>query len=112
MWERSDELWTDDVVYREDPRWPGADVFRGREAVVNRFVAYTQDIAGASADLREVEVAGDRAFCAIHVGGRGASSAAPTDHLWGYYVVLRDGRIAEIDAHLDPEEARGRLRDG
>lgn len=104
--ERALRLWHEHVVYREDPRWPGAGVFEGRQAALARFRDYTAGIGDAHGRLVEVQVRGEHAFCSVEVRGQGTASGAPVDHLWGYLVRVRDGRIAEIQAYLDPEAAR------
>ena len=105
------EIWAPDVVYREDPRWPGAGEFHGREAAVARFAGYMTSLSGVSTRVKEVEARGDLAFCTVEVVGHGVASDAPIDHVWGYFACVRDGMITEIEAFLDPEQARRRFED-
>jgi ketosteroid isomerase-like protein len=106
------KIWADDIVYREDPRWPGAGEFHGREAAIARFAGYMTSITGVASRVLEVEARGDLGFCKVEILGQGLASDAPIDHVWGYFVRLREGKITEIDAYLDPEQARRRFRDG
>jgi hypothetical protein len=37
----------EDVVYVEDPKWPGADTYRGQEAVAECWSSYDEVMGGA-----------------------------------------------------------------
>ena len=107
LWERlAAENWTDDVVYREDPMWPGAQTFSGREAVVARFREYRDLMGDPATELVEL-AAGERAVLAIFdFTAAGGSSGAPFRQRWAWVIRTQDGRMREIHAHLDLDEAR------
>lgn len=107
----ADELWSPDIVYREDARWPDAGAYRGREAVVARFEDYQQALNVAEMEIGEVVVSGERIFWTVRVRAAGAGSGAPTDHWWGYVGEVRDGVIVEFRAYFDHTEARAALEE-
>jgi ketosteroid isomerase-like protein len=102
----TDELWAPDIVYVEDPSWPGAATFHGRDAVSARFREYG-DALGEHTELEveDVRAVGSVVLSIIVFRGRSATGV-PWDHRWGYVTRMRDGRIAEWRAYHDPDEAQ------
>lgn len=96
--------WDPDVVYEEDPLWPGSATFRGRAAVVARFREYEEQLGAGTATLEEVIRAAD-AFVVIwrHAGATSAAGV-PFEHRWAWVTRVRDGQITHIRAYFDPEE--------
>ena len=99
--------WHPDVEYVEDPRWPGASRYRGRDAVLACFRAY-QDTMGPRADgavsVERVLDAGDRQVALVRFHGR-STSGVPHEHLWGYEVRAKDGLIVYFRAYYEAREA-------
>jgi ketosteroid isomerase-like protein len=102
----AERYWAEDVVYNEDPRWPGASTFCGRDAVVARFGEYQEAMELVGTDVEEVRVDGDAALWVVTFHVRGTGSGAPVDQTWGYTGKVRDGLLAEFTAYVDPDEAR------
>jgi ketosteroid isomerase-like protein len=98
--------WHPDIVYREDPKWPGAGVYEGRDAVVACFLAYGEALEFAPARVLEVTDTGDWIVAVVRFRGVGAGSRVPADHDWAYLIRLQDGRVRELNAYFDPDEAR------
>ena len=105
--ETAEAYWHPDIEYVEDPRWPGALRYQGRDAVLHCFPGYTEalgpdeDVAVA---VERVFDAGDRQVVFARVRGR-STSGVPHEHLWGYVVDAREGRIVYFRAYYAPEEA-------
>jgi ketosteroid isomerase-like protein len=99
-----EEIWAEDAVYREDPRWPGAGVHRGRDEIVRCFAAYGEVFEDPAFELTEIESIGDllviTAMFRSHVG------EMPVEHEWGYLAEVRDGAVQSLTAYFDPAEAR------
>ena len=95
-----------DVIYREDPRWPGGGVYEGWDAVRACWESYGASI-GTEADLsiEALSDAGSRVAVRVRWRGRGSGSDAPWESTWGYVVTLVDGSVTEFEAFLDPEHA-------
>jgi hypothetical protein len=55
--------------------------------------------------VERVVDAGDRQVPIVRVSGLASTSGVPHEHLWGYVVKVRDGRIAYFRAYYEPAEA-------
>ena len=100
--------WDPEVEYVEDPRWPGSSTYKGREAVVRCFENYLEALGEAddiAMTVEQVYDAGDRQVPFVRVRGRASASGLPHEHLWGYVVEVREGRITYFRAYYEPEAA-------
>jgi ketosteroid isomerase-like protein len=97
-----DRFWAEDGVYREGPGWPGAGVFRGRDAALERMQSLV-DLAGpiqvAIDDLIELDD-GRLVVCVRNVA-QTAGSETPYTQSFAVVHRLRDGLIVEADYYLD-----------
>lgn len=99
--------WHPDIVYVEDPRWPGAARYEGRDAVLRVFRSYGEALGpdgSSSASVERVFDAGGHQVAFVRFRGQSASGV-PHEHLWGYVVELRGGRIVYSRAYYEPQEA-------
>lgn len=104
-WAAAVERWWDpDLVYEEDPQWPGTGAYRGRDEVRAVFEGYAELMGTATFILERVAGAGDGAIALVRVRGDSAAGV-PWDHLWGYYSRTRDGKVSYLRAYWDPDEA-------
>jgi ketosteroid isomerase-like protein len=97
-----------DAEYVEDPVWPGASTYEGRDEVVACFRAYTEALGREedwSITVERVFEAGERLVPFVRFASAASASGVPHDHLWAYVVEVRDGRIAYLRAYYDPQEA-------
>lgn len=95
-----------DLVYREDPAWPGADVYVGWDAVRDCWEAYGASI-GTDASLaveRLIESDG-QVVAFVRICGRGSTSDIPWEATWGYLVTIVNRRVAEFRAFQNPAHA-------
>ena len=106
--ETAETYWHPEVGYVEDPLWPGASTYKGRAAVLRCFQGYMEAL-GAEEDLgisvERVLDGGARQVALVRVHTRGASSGVQQEHLWGYVVEAREGRISYFRAYYEPAEA-------
>jgi len=90
----------------EDPGWPGASSHQGRDAVLRCFRNHL-DALGREEDLlievERVVDAGMRQVPFVRVRSV-SSSEVPHDHLWGYVVEVKDGRVIYSRAYYEPAE--------
>lgn len=99
------ETWHPDVVYEEDPRWPGAATFRGREAVIARFREYEDELgAGAARTERVVEGSNGVVLIWTHSGVT-PGAGVPFEHRWAWLIQEKDGLAVHIRAYFEPDEA-------
>ena len=103
--EVADRFMTHDVVYEEDPIWPDAGIFRGRDAVSRRYVEYRDLVHLDSIEPGEVTDAGDLVLARVRIEMLGGDDGQALDFLWTYTVRVEDGRISHFRAWYDPDEA-------
>jgi ketosteroid isomerase-like protein len=106
--ETAEAFWHPRIEYIEDPRFPGASSYVGREAVVRRWLDYLEamgDETTTTVVVEDVFDAGERQVAFVRFQGRTAGSGIPFDHLWGYVVEVEDGQLAYIHAYHEPAEA-------
>ena len=48
--------------------------------------------------------AGDRQVPFVRVSSRGSASGVPHEHLWGYVVEVREGRMTCFRAYYEPDK--------
>src|SRR5947208_17135606 len=84
---RAEVYWHPEVEYVEDPRWPGASRYKGRDAVLRCYQGYL-DTLGREEDfvitVERVFDAGERQAPMVRVQSRASTSGVPHEHLWGY----------------------------
>jgi ketosteroid isomerase-like protein len=101
-------FWHPEIEYVEDPRFPGASLHKGRDAVVRCFRSYLEvlgDEDDIAMTLEEVFDAGEQQVPLVRFRGHARTSRVPFEHLWGYVVEVRDERIAYLRAYYEPAEA-------
>ena len=94
-----------DVTYAEDPAWPDAGTYQGRDAVSQRLVEYGDLMHIEGIARRRVIDAGDSVLAEVRIEMLGADAGRPIEFLWTYTVRIEDGRIAQFRAWYDPAEA-------
>lgn len=94
-----------DVVYEEDPRWPGAGTFEGQAAVLARFREYEQQLGAGRASSDRVELLPGGLVSIFRHAGMTTGAGVPFEHRWAWVIRMRDGKAAHIRAYVDPDEA-------
>jgi ketosteroid isomerase-like protein len=93
------------VIYQEDPVWPDAGVFRGRKAVLRRFLEYVDLLHIEGVNRGEVIDAGDSVLAEVRIEILGSDAGEAVEFLWGYTVRIEEGRVAHFRAWYDRDEA-------
>lgn len=99
------KFWHPDIEYREDPKWPEAATYRGRDAVLAAFKAYEDVMGHYTIAVERVAATGEEFAVVIRASGRGASSGVPHEYRWGYVGRLEDGLCVYLQAYLHAAEA-------
>ncbi len=101
----AEQFWHPEVEYREDPMWPEASVYRGRDAVLAAFKRYEEVMGRYEATVERIVDGGDRLGVVIRSTGHGVGSGLPHEHRWGYLVRLEDKRLIYLQAFYDANQA-------
>jgi len=99
------EAWHEDIVYEEDPLWPGAGIYRGRDAVLARFREYEEQLGHGEAINDEIVERPGGVVLVFRHSGVTPGSGVPFEHRWAWVVQQRDGKAVHIRAYFDPDEA-------
>ena len=100
-----DQYLARNVTYEEDPVWPDAGVFRGRDAVLRRFIEYIDLVHIEGTSAGEVIDAGYLVLAQVRIEMLGAGAGEAVEFLWTYTVRVEDDRIAHFRAWYDPDQA-------
>ncbi len=104
--EHAERWWDPEIVYHEDPRFPGAATHRGREAVLARWEEYLEVLESTGPPrVERAEARDDHVVLRVAFPTRAIGSGVAMEHVWGYRQWMRDGRIVELSAFHDPEAA-------
>ena len=95
-----------EVEFREDPKFPEARVYRGRDtlrAYARRFSAELDAFSWEVEDILDAD--DDQVLVLLRVRGRGKGSGAEFDTRAGWVLTLTEARVVRVDAYLDRREA-------
>jgi ketosteroid isomerase-like protein len=96
-----------EVEYHDDRRWPEARSVVGPAALVERF-SEIMDVLGKNATAqveKVVDAGGDSVALIFRFTGEARASGLHHEYRWGFVCRVSEGRIAYIQAYLDPDEA-------
>ena len=96
--------WHPELLYEEDPKWPGAGAYRGRDEVRAVFEGYAEVMGTATFSVEGIAASDDDVVVLVRVKGDSAAGV-PWDHLWGYLCRTRAGQLEYLRAYWDPDEA-------
>lgn len=99
------ETWHDDVVYEEDPVFPGAGTHRGRAAVLARFREYEEQLGPSAVAINQIVECPLGVVVVWQHSGVTPAAGVPFEHRWAWVVRARDGKAEHIRAYFDPDEA-------
>jgi ketosteroid isomerase-like protein len=94
-----------DVEFEEDPAFPEAAVFRGREEILEYLAGFQAAMADHRFEVEELRDLGDRVLALLHETARGRSSGVDVDQRPAFLHEFRDGLIVRVRAYLDRAEA-------
>jgi ketosteroid isomerase-like protein len=93
------------VRYEEDPIWPDAGAFRGRDALHRHFLEYAEFMHIERMSRGQVIDAGDSVLTEIRIEMLGGDVGEAVEHLWAFTAEVEDGRIVHFRGWYDPDEA-------
>jgi ketosteroid isomerase-like protein len=97
-----------EVQFREDPKFPEATVYRGRDEVVRNFREFTASFEYYRFEIEELRDAGDdKVMAVLREQARGKASGLNVDRRSGWVAPFRDGKALSFEIYLDPADALG-----
>ena len=95
-----------DVIYEEDPVWPDAGTFRGRDALVRRFLEYIDILQIGRAELGAIRDAGDMVLVELRMSFLAEGAGTALEFLWTYTARFdEEGRVSHWRAWFDQKQA-------
>ena len=94
-----------EIEYREDPKFPQAEVYRGRDAVVRQAREFFASFSEYRIEIEDLFGANDKVVAVCHEIGRGKASGAPVDRRVGWIFTIRAGKLLRMEIYLDPADA-------
>jgi ketosteroid isomerase-like protein len=95
-----------EVEFREDPKFPEASIYRGRDALRAYAKRFSGELDAFSWEAEDILDAGDdQVLVLLRVRGRGKGSGADFDTRAGWLFTLTEARVVRVDAYLDRREA-------
>jgi ketosteroid isomerase-like protein len=99
---------TEDVVWREDPDWPGGSTYRGQDGV-RAALGQMLDSMDFESELEELVEEGERVLASMHWTGQGSASGAEVDQRASVVFTFRGDLIERVEFFFDRERARAAL---
>ena len=94
----------EDVEFEEDPAFPEAGIFRGREEILRYLASFQEGMADLQFEIEELRDLGDRVAALLHETARGTSSGADVEQRPVFVYDFRDDRVVRVRAYLDRTE--------
>jgi ketosteroid isomerase-like protein len=100
------DLYDAELEFREDPKFPEATVYRGRDEVVRNFREFTASFEYYRFEIEDVrDAGGDKVMAVLREQARGKASGLEVDRRSGWVTTFRDGRVLSFEIYLDPADA-------
>jgi ketosteroid isomerase-like protein len=94
------------MEFREDPKFPEATVYRGRDAVVRNFREFAASFEYYRFEIEDLREAGcDKVMAVLREQARGKASGLEVDRRSGWVATFRHGRALRVEIFLDPADA-------
>ena len=95
----------DDIEFEEDPAFPEAGTYRGRDEITRYLASFQEQMADHRFEVEELRDLGDRVLALLHETARGTSSGIDVDQHPAFLYEFRDGAIVRVRAYLDRAQA-------
>jgi uncharacterized protein len=103
--ELSPETSAEDIVWHDPPDFPDAQVHVGIDGVLRALGTWAEAWSEWRIDLNEYLDAGDRVLVRGAQRGRGKDTGAWVDQPLCLVYLLRDGKVVEVRAFFDNDQA-------
>jgi ketosteroid isomerase-like protein len=104
-WEKSVQLMDPDVEWHDAPDLPGAQVHRGRDAVLAQWRDMRDALAEFGVEPERFFEVGDRVVVFLRSRGRGRTSGIEVSREIAQVFTVRDGLVAKVVGYDDRSKA-------
>jgi ketosteroid isomerase-like protein len=95
-----------EIEFREDPKFPEAQVYRGRDEVVRNFREFTASFEYYRFEIEDLrDAGGDKVMAVLREQARGKASGLNVDRRSGWVATFRDEKALSFEIYLDPTDA-------
>jgi ketosteroid isomerase-like protein len=95
-----------EVEFHEDPKFPEAEVFRGRDEVVANFREFTASFEHYRFEIEDLrDAGGEKVMAVLRENARGTASGVEVERRSGWVATFRDGKALRMEIYLDPGDA-------
>jgi ketosteroid isomerase-like protein len=107
----ADDLFDAEIEFREDPEFPDAQVFRGRDEVLRNFREFTASFEYYRFEIEDLrDAGGDKVMAVLRERARGKTSGLEVDRRSGWVASFRDGKVLSFEIYLNPADALEAVR--
>jgi ketosteroid isomerase-like protein len=100
------DFYDPEIEFHEDPKFPEAEVYRGREAVAHYFREFGASFDSYRFEIEELrDAGGDKVMSIVRERARGRVSGLEVDRRSGWVTTLREGKVVCLEIYLDPADA-------
>jgi ketosteroid isomerase-like protein len=100
------DLLDPEVEFYEDPKFPEAEVFRGRDEVVRNFREFWASFEHVRFEIEDLrDAGGDKVMAVLCEKARGKASGVEVQRRSGWVITFRDGKALRFEIYLDPRDA-------
>jgi ketosteroid isomerase-like protein len=100
------DLYDAEIEFHEDPKFPEAKVYRGRDEVIRNFREFTASFEYYRFEIEDVrDAGGDKVMAVLREQARGKASGLEVDRRSGFVITFRDGKVLSFAIYLDPADA-------
>ena len=96
-----------EIEFREDPKFPDAQVYRGRDEVERNYREFTASFDYYRYEIEDVrDAGGDKVMAVLREQARGKASGLTVDRRSGWVITFRKDKVLSFEIYLDPADAR------
>jgi ketosteroid isomerase-like protein len=99
------ELCSEDIEWRQDPRFVEPGTHRGHEGVLKLHESLYENFEDFAVTPERYLTAGDKVVVLLHMSAGGQAGEPAVDNDVANVLTFRDGKIAVVEVYLDRSEA-------
>jgi ketosteroid isomerase-like protein len=95
-----------EVEFHEDPKFPDAQVYRGRDEIERNYREFTASFEYYRYEIEDLrDAGGDKVMAVLRERARGKASGLTVDRRSGWVTTFRNEKVLRFEIYLDPADA-------